>query len=167
MAGLLDVLRQRTARPGVPPEVVGPATGVEQRSYASCMKLWRRAMTLTMSVLLLITGAAILGAGSAAGAVGRTAVGDQITYWFAADFNRVYATAYTYLGIKAEFHSLDRDPLVGPIQRRFDTTVILPGQRISSTITSSSGYAACAIAINGRIRTQVSVDESNRVARCF
>ncbi|MFD0094684.1 hypothetical protein ACFVHA_28910 [Bacillus cereus] len=127
----------------------------------------RRGIILLVAVVIIAASTMAVGVGSAAGAVGRTAVGDRITYWFAADSKRVYATAYNFFGLKAEFYSLDRDPRPGPIQRRFDTMVILPGQRVSSTISSPDGFASCAIAVNGRIRSQVNVYHAHQVARCY
>ncbi|MBA5846330.1 hypothetical protein [Gordonia amicalis] len=126
----------------------------------------RRAVVL-IAVVIIAASTMAVGVGSASGAVGRTAVGDRITYWFAADSKRVYATAYNIFGLKAEFYSLDRELRPGGIQRRFDTTVILPGQRVSSTISSPDGYAACAIAVNGRIRSQKSVFHAHQIARCY
>ncbi|MCK8616207.1 hypothetical protein [Gordonia sp. C13] len=125
----------------------------------------RRIAAWFVSVVLATVAAIGVGAGTAGAVVGPTKLGDRITYWFWADDTRVYATAHNVV-LTAEFYSLDRKPLIGPIQRRFDTTVLLPGQRIASTISSPTGSSGCAIAINGRIKTQVNVYRAHQTARC-
>lgn len=128
---------------------------------------YRRVIILVAAICVSIGAIISIGPGRAESSVGHVNVGDRITYWFWADSKRVYATAYNFLGLKAEFYSLDTEPLIGPLQRRFDTVVLLPGQRVASTISTSSGAGAgCSIAINGRTRSQVNVYRPHQVARC-